>query len=60
MLFVTAKGVWRGTAFHRRTVEERWTRDDWDTLSGLPWNMRPRAGQAEVEHSIPIQAPAVP
>eukprot|EP00973_Karenia_brevis_P071979 10000528-Karenia_brevis.AAC.1 len=60
MLFLTSRGVLRDTAFHRRTAEERKAREDWDMLSGLPWNMRPRAGQAEVEHSIPTQAPAVP
>eukprot|EP00973_Karenia_brevis_P090472 12402760-Karenia_brevis.AAC.1 len=57
---MTSNGVFSGMAFHRRTVEERWTWDDWDALSGLPWNIGPRAGQAEVEHLISIQAPAVP
>ena len=60
MLFMTTKGFRGGTAFHRRTIGERWTHEDWDALSGTPWNMRPRAGPGEVEHSIPIQAPAVP
>ena len=42
ILVITEAGVRRATAAKRMTEDQRWKKDGWDRLRGLPWEVQAR------------------
>ena len=42
LLVMTSKGILRGTGARRVPEAERWTKDGWSELRGLPWEIKAR------------------
>ena len=54
MLGLTADGVIYGRLGRRLPAEERWSLEGWDSLKGLPWDLRP-TGRAKPEVVVEAQ-----
>ena len=50
VLILTSDGLKHGTGGMKLPVEQRWTLEGWDTLRGLPWDVRTR--QRRTEHTF--------
>ena len=57
VLVMTPEGVWKGGSIKRLPPEKQWDPEDFDSLKGSPWNLRPKA--TEDVDSLPV-AIAVP
>ena len=42
LLVLTEEGVKRGVGVRRLPIQERWNKEGWDKLRGLPWDVKSR------------------
>ena len=67
LLVLTEDGVKRGVGVRRLPIQDRWNKEGWDKLRGLPWDVKSRErrsaipavrGEQQASLAQPLMAPA--